>query len=70
MFGVLTVLGSVGLICASGVAISSGLKWFHTYEIDITAKMKESKKAETKREVGGVDHELRMENLHRRIGKQ
>lgn len=69
MFGVISVLGSIGLICASGVAISSGLRWFHSYELDITAKMKESKKVETKKEAGGVDHELRMENLHRRIGK-
>lgn len=67
MFGVISVLGSVGLICASGVVVSSALKFFHTYEFDVVAKIKESKSHNDKKEVGGVNHANHMENLSRKI---
>lgn len=67
MLGVISVLGSVGLICASGVVVSSALKFFHTYEFDLTSKIKESKPNSTKKEIGGVNHASHMENLQRKI---
>lgn len=70
MIGAISVLAGVGLVCASGVVVSSAFKFFHTFEYDLVAKMKESKK-ETKKEVGGENHELRMANLSRKaIDKQ
>ena len=67
MFGIISVLGGVGLLCASGVGISSALRWFHNYDFDVTAKMNESKNRKSHREIGGVDHAKHMENLSRKV---
>ena len=68
MLGVLSVLGGVGLVCASGVVISSAMKFFHTYEFDLTAKIKDSKKEDKERKtmMGGVNHESHIDNLQRK----
>ncbi|MCM3387367.1 hypothetical protein M3649_04360 [Ureibacillus chungkukjangi] len=71
MVGAFSVLAGVGIVCASGIVVSSAFKFFHTFEFDLTAKIKESKKAEAKKEIGGENHELRMANLSRKaIDKQ
>jgi len=67
MLGAFTVLAGVGVVCASGVAISSAFRFFLTYEYDLTAKIKESKKNETKRTIGGEEHAKHIENLSKRI---
>lgn len=69
MMSSLAVLAGVGVVCASGVIVSSAFKFFHTFEYDLTAKIKESKKSESKREIGGVDHAKHMESLSRKIIK-
>lgn len=37
---IVITLASVGAICIAGVGISSGLKWFHEYEIELSNKSK------------------------------
>ena len=70
MFGIISVLGGVGLLCASGVGISSALRWFHNYDFDVTAKMNESKNKKTYKEVGGGDHGKHISNLSKRASEQ
>ena len=75
MFSAFATLAGVGFLCASGIAISSGLKFFHDYEFDLAAKLKESKREEkreeaTKRTTGGVEHGKRMEGLSHKFNKQ
>lgn len=71
MLSAISVLAGVGLVCVSGVVVSSAFKLFHTYEYDVTAKLKESKKSDNKKEVGGESHESYMANLSRKaINKQ
>ena len=67
MLGILSVLGGVGLVCASGVVVSSGLRWFLNYDYDVTAKLKDSKNKKMSIEEGGADHEKHIQNLSRRI---
>ena len=66
----LAVLAGVGIVCASGVVVSSAFKFFHTFEYDLTAKLKESKKSEPKKEIGGVDHASHMAKLSGRISNK
>ena len=63
MIGAISVLAGVGIICASGIAISSGIKFFYTYEFDLAALLKESKKTEVKKAIGGDEHDKRIEGL-------
>lgn len=35
MGGILLTLASAGVVCASGVAITTALRWFHTYKMDL-----------------------------------
>lgn len=68
MLGALSVLAGVGLVCGTGVVISSAFKFFHSYDYDLTKKINESKnKAKKERELGGESHEARMEKLSGRI---
>lgn len=48
MGSVVVVLGGVGVICASGFVVTTALKWFHSYEVDI-----ESLKGNKKRDNAG-----------------
>lgn len=35
MMGILSVFCSIGIVCGSGIVVSSALKWFHSYDFDI-----------------------------------
>lgn len=65
MMSSLLVLGGVGVMYGAGIAVSSALKFFMKYEFDLDSKLKDSKKQVVKkeREVGGGEHEARMERL-------
>lgn len=65
MLGILTVFGSIGIVCASGVVVSSALRWFHSYEFDINELNK--KKQNKSQKIGGVIHDKHMEELSRKI---
>lgn len=70
MLGALSVLAGVGIVCGTGAIVSSAFKFFHTYEYDLTKKINDSKnKAKKEREIGGENHESRMEKLSGRITK-
>lgn len=50
MGSVITVLGGVGVLCASGFVVTTALKWFHSYEVDIhSIKNKSTKDNANKR---------------------
>jgi len=70
MMGSLVVLCGVGVVCASGVVVSSAFRFFHTFEYDLTAKITESKKSETKREMGGVDHAKHIANISKQASNK
>ncbi len=40
---IILTFASVGAICAVGVGISTGLKWFHEFEIEMPVRTKEEK---------------------------
>ncbi len=72
MLGAISVLFGVGVVCASGIAISSGMKFFLSYDYDLNKKINESKASKNKREreIGGENHELRMEKLQSRVSNR
>ncbi|AMQ66503.1 hypothetical protein BH753_gp021 [Bacillus phage Shbh1] len=62
MTAIILTLGSVGIMCASGFCVSTALKWFHTYEVDVSTLQKER---EIKSPIKERDSKLK--NLNRRI---
>jgi hypothetical protein len=41
--GILLVGAGVGVVCASGIAVSTALNWFHTFEMDFEGRKKEKR---------------------------
>ena len=61
MTGIFLVLGGVGVMCSAGVAVTTALKWFHTFELDLSKKEKKGRAS------GEHPHRERMENLSKRV---
>lgn len=58
---VILTFASVGLVCAAGIGISSGLRWFHEYEIDL------SKRGRKRKEIGGGEIESYTESIKNQL---
>lgn len=68
MGGIVLMLGGVGVMCASGFVLTTALKWFHSYEVDIDGIRRNSQRAkEMQLNRGGFDHESRINNISKRI---
>ena len=63
MGGILITLGSVGVLCASGVVVTTALRWFHMVEIDVSRGRK------NKGGFGYTDspHRDRLESINKRM---
>lgn len=55
---------SVGVMCLSGMLFSSGMKWFHEYDIGAP---KNSNNKKNKNSVRGDRHDDRINNLSKRV---
>lgn len=62
MSGIILTLGSVGILCASGFGLSTALKWFHSYEVEVPSKkgkkrsgVAEERKDHLQRRLKGVE---------------
>lgn len=56
MSGIITTFASIGVMCISGFAVSTALKWFHSYEYNISSNKK-----------GGVSNDNRINNISKRL---
>jgi hypothetical protein len=60
MASILLTAASIGVMCASGVAVSAALSFLHNYEFDMRKKDKKSK-------VGGGRHDAKLDDLGKRV---
>lgn len=72
MWGAISILAGVGVICAVGTGISSGLRFFLSYDYDLNKKINESnkKKKDREKETGGENHDLHMARLSGKINSK
>lgn len=62
MTGIILTMGSAGLMCAAGLGLSTALKWFHSYDPDLSKKHR--------RDVSLDDpHEEHINSIRKRIRK-
>lgn len=73
MIGIIVVMGGVGVMCTSGFVLSTALKWFHTYEMDVS-EVRDSKQKDIETRTlpphiarGGARHEPRLNQVQNRI---
>lgn len=63
MTGIVLTVGSIGLVCAAGFGIATGLQWFHAIEID--PRKRKSEKPHKER--SGSSHSDRINSLSKRL---
>lgn len=62
---IIVTFGGIAVLCASGFVVSTALKWFHTYEVDVDEIKRGSKRKNI--EHGGDSHESRINNISKRL---
>lgn len=60
MAGLLLTVGSIGVMFASGIAVSTAMTFLHNFEIDVNKKDKN-------KNLGGRRHDSKINDLSKRI---
>ncbi len=69
MTGIVVVMGGISVMCASGFVLTTALKWFHSYEMDLD-EIRKNKKRESRAaspSSRGVNHEPRLNQVQKRL---
>lgn len=67
MTGIVVVVGGISMMCASGFVLTTALKWFHSYELDL-GRTKNNKRESRAVSTGrGAGHESRINQVQKRL---